>query len=241
VNEIPKKARFGFSLIELVVVISTIAIISSLLLPALARAREKARQANCIQNLRQLGVAAQLYWDDHDGRTFRYRGEATKNGDIYWFGWIERGSEGKRNFDRRVGALSPYLGGKGVELCPSLNYRMAKFKLKASGAAYGYGYNLHLSAFNTAQLKLPSVIALLGDAAQVNTFQLPASPANPMLEEFYYISRNEMTTHFRHGKAAQAVLCDGHVEAFRCRPEFLDTRLPSELVGKLDPKHFEIN
>ena len=38
-----------------------------------------------------------------------------------------------------------YIGGGGVELCPALPYHLAGFKLKAAGAAYGYGYNLHLS------------------------------------------------------------------------------------------------
>ncbi len=57
----------AFSLVELLMVITLIAILSGLLFPALARARAKAQQCTCLNNLRQLGTAAHLYagdWDD---------------------------------------------------------------------------------------------------------------------------------------------------------------------------------
>lgn len=226
-------------------VISIIAVLASLLFPAVAKARDKARQVVCSGNLRQLGVAAHLYWDDHDGRAFRYRTHATNGGDIYWFGWLERGAEGQRRFDRTSGALHRYLVGRGVELCPSLNYRMAHFKLKALGAAWGYGYNLHLSGTASLPDRIiesilnPSQCGLFADAAQINAFQPPASPSNPLLEEFYYVSTNEPTAHFRHHGLSSMVFADGHVESLRPKPGSTDLRLPKENVARL-PEEFLI-
>src|SRR5262245_24471304 len=59
--------RKAFTLIELLVVVAIIAILAALLLPALREARESAKSTTCLNNLKQIGLAYQMYQDDHNG------------------------------------------------------------------------------------------------------------------------------------------------------------------------------
>jgi prepilin-type N-terminal cleavage/methylation domain-containing protein/prepilin-type processing-associated H-X9-DG protein len=236
-----RQGQGGFTLVELLVVMASIAILAALLLPVLGRSKESAKSAKCINNQRQFCLSAQMYWEDNNGQTFAYGGIMTNNGEIYWFGWIGSGPEETRPFDPAQGALYPYMGA-GVDLCPSFDYSSSQFKLKASVPTCDYGYNLSLgpldqSPVNMKNIHRPAALVLLADAAQVNTFEAPASIEHPMFEEWYYINDDpsQPNGQFRHEQRANAVFCDGHTERAAMVPGTLDPRLPAQCIGWLAP------
>jgi prepilin-type N-terminal cleavage/methylation domain-containing protein/prepilin-type processing-associated H-X9-DG protein len=91
-----KTRTSGFTLIELLVVIAIIAILASLLLPALSRAKQKAWTTACLSNVRQIGIASRMYADENQDA-------------------LPRSSHQGQSW---VGSLQPYLGGTNLWRCP---------------------------------------------------------------------------------------------------------------------------
>ncbi len=242
--------RRAFTLIELLVSIAVIAILAAMLLPALNQSKQSAWRTECASNLRQLGMATELYWDDNGGDCFDYWYGTTNGGMTYWFGWMGPGAEGHRSYDLSYGVLFSYLGGSDVRLCPALSAAMAGFKLKATNIVFSYGYNDYLSTNTSSppvkmnRIKRPTETALFADAAQVNDFLPPASKSNPMLEEFYYLDletnysnfNNQPNGHFRHSQKANVTFCDGHVALENPVTGSIDKRLPNQFIGQLRPE-----
>jgi prepilin-type N-terminal cleavage/methylation domain-containing protein/prepilin-type processing-associated H-X9-DG protein len=178
-----KTIRSGraFTLIELLVVIAIIAILAAILFPVFAQAREKARQVSCASNLKQLGLAIQMYHTDYDQKY------------PYW-NWGNSGQGGGNMVSLWHVAIFPYVKNKGIYACPSDGQNWGQsttdlywwsipkaqrlieapmFETPGLGAtggvdpivlSYGIGETFHNQGWGEASLPAPASTAVLSEA-----------------------------------------------------------------------------
>jgi len=107
--------RRGFTLIELLVVIAIIAILAAILFPVFARAREKARQASCLNNTKQIILGILMYAQDYDDKIVSNATAKYGTGGSLWWWWE---------------VVDPYIKNQQIWVCPS-----------KSDVAHGYGWS----------------------------------------------------------------------------------------------------
>jgi prepilin-type N-terminal cleavage/methylation domain-containing protein/prepilin-type processing-associated H-X9-DG protein len=106
----PTRVPQGFTLIELLVVIAIIAILAGMLLPALARAKERGRRILCVSNLKQQGLACAMYLDENNERF----PNVSNFVDVTYYSWGgKQGSEGSVTHTP-LRLLNPYIGKAGA-------------------------------------------------------------------------------------------------------------------------------
>lgn len=115
--------RHAFTLVELLVVIGVIGILAALLLPTLASSKVKARQANCISNMRQIGLAIRMYADDFQDKvpiTFHSDEDHAPHGGDDTNGGSDHIHDDHDHEATWINTLKPYLGDENrIRLCPA--------------------------------------------------------------------------------------------------------------------------
>ena len=137
--------RKGFTLIELLVVIAIIAILAAILFPVFARAREKARQTSCLNNVKQLALAVVMYVQDYDDK-FPLGAAAD----------IQRYSDIWHN-------TQPYIRNLQVLVCPSDSSPNCMRHGENWPLSYGYNYRLGGDRTSMAEIRYPAETALTAE------------------------------------------------------------------------------
>jgi prepilin-type N-terminal cleavage/methylation domain-containing protein/prepilin-type processing-associated H-X9-DG protein len=172
-HETKQRKKLAFTLIELLVVIAIIAILAAILFPVFARARENARRASCMSNLKQIGLGMMMYVQDYDEQypvgivgDLDVNASTPLSGSAYCTGMpcgeftVSDGHATSGKIMSWMDLLQPYTKSTQIFVCPSQQY-----------PAYGgYGYNVYINNLKStsppvkmASLANPSVTAMLMD------------------------------------------------------------------------------
>lgn len=181
----------GFTLIELLVVVAIISVLAGILFPVFARARENARRASCMSNLKQMGLGMMMYTQDYDERFPLQLGKYP----AFW------GS-----------VLQPYVKSTQVFFCPDDSLHKSSNGLSTSNLSYGYNFR-NLTIYATkGGVSLADIESAAETVAIAEVGKRPAADGP-------YVVRWSLTSSYpvsvMHMEGSNFVFCDGHVKWFK--------------------------
>jgi prepilin-type N-terminal cleavage/methylation domain-containing protein/prepilin-type processing-associated H-X9-DG protein len=199
-----RRTQAAFTLIELLVVIAIIGVLAGLVMPTLGKGRAKGQSARCVSNLRQWGLALQMYADDHDGFIPR-RGQGVNpvaiiNRPEDWFNCLPRYFNSRPYCNLVAQGIKPRAGdGSSIFIDPSA---------KDPGGTYflPYAMNMYLSPWIRPQQHKLSEVPNPGQLAFMADALGPYASTVPSVLGY--------SVQARHGGRANIVFVDGRVQSF---------------------------
>lgn len=212
----------GFTLIELLVVIAIIAILAAILFPVFAKAREKARQASCQSNLKQVGIAMMMYASDYDGYTLPgARAQAGVPGNGIW--WMV--------------LAQPYIKSTQVMVCPSYpNPTWCDMGACEGGAGQRYwrfrgGYGCNRGYNNVTAVSYNSPCGRPDTQIPLPAETIYASDGNCIVQAGDGDATFDPDVSQRHNGGSVFVFCDGHVKWLKSTRRGSDTFVNASMPG----------
>ncbi len=230
--------KLAFTLIELLVVIAIIAILAAILFPVFAKAREKARQASCASNLKQLGIAHLAYAQDYDETYGGIR--ITKTDEPY----MTTAYGGPSSYYTLY--LEPYVKNNQLYVCPSGEMQICCTNgLVSNGvtsAILPRSYNMNLTMVGYSGIKMASVTSpantimmadsgkhiLFGDGATSYGFYSGPPPAGAVAGSPTWNYADWPWVAWRHNDGANVLWTDGHVKWMKANSIVPSTLYPNQ-------------
>jgi prepilin-type N-terminal cleavage/methylation domain-containing protein/prepilin-type processing-associated H-X9-DG protein len=249
----------AFTLIELLVVIAIIGVLAALLLPSLSDAKEQGRKIQCMNNLRQLQLAWQLYADDHDGWLPRnWGGFAGKPGEApSWVGgWLDYEADNPDNTNTLWlttggnGRIGEYAKSAAIYKCPSdkswvMNGGQRHNRVRSYGMNSLMGSDQYVYRSPRAAYLVYRQWSDLGQQPPISQhFVFIDEHEDSINDGFFFFSipsRGPSAIWLdlpagRHNKSANITFADGHVETKR----WLDERTLRPVTRKTLPTFLEV-